>query len=310
MRVNIKDVAKVKVRFEPHPVTPPPPGPTGGPPPPPPPPPGPSKPYDEDEWGKPPALPPKDQRPDVISGGALPGSLPKIERTESSDWGEFVKDVYNRNAGNMPAGLKAVISDLLRPPKIDWKEKLKRFVSSVGSKLQYKLPNRRFLGSGSIQWGTKKIKSAIDVCVVISDTSGSMSEAEIEQHMSEAGDIINNLQPKETYIIFCDAEISGPVYLFKRGEKFKVPPPSGRGGTSFIPPFKWINENIIAKGKKLGPVVYFTDGYGSFPDEKDWGLPSYKNNVFWVISAYDRPNDTIETPFGQRADLIAKSKSI
>jgi predicted metal-dependent peptidase len=295
MIVNSKDVTTVKVKFD-ETVTPPPPGPT------PPPPPGDPKPWDEDS-----DFYTNSNDPDVILGKNAP-SQPKIERDEGVSWEEFVKDVYNRNAGRMPGGLARLLGDMIRPPKLDWKEKLKKFVSSVGSKIAYKLPSRRFLGSGSIQWGTKKIKSAIDTCVIISDTSGSMSEEEIAQHMGEAADIVNNLQPKETYLIFCDSAISGPVYLFRRGEKFKVPPPSGRGGTSFVPPFVWIQDNVLKKGKKLGPVVYFTDGYGDFPSEKDWGLPSYKNNVFWVITGADRPNETIKTPFGQRADLVFKSK--
>jgi predicted metal-dependent peptidase len=310
MKVNIQDVAKVKVVFEPggFPTPPPPPPPPGTPPsPPPPPPPGGEKPWDEEGGGGEPKITDDyEDGPDVdtVSGGKLPGTGPKIERDESTSWEDFVKDVYNRNAGSMPGALARLLGDMIRPPKLDWKEKLKKFVSSIGSKLTYKLPNKRFLGSGSIQWGTKKTKSSIDTCVIISDTSGSMTEEEINQHMSEAADIINNLQPKETYIIFCDAQISGPVYLYKRGEKFKVPPPSGGGGTSFVPPFVWIEENIIKKGKKLGPVVYFTDGYGDFPSEKNHGLPSYKNSVFWVITGKDRPNETINTPFGQRADLI------
>jgi hypothetical protein len=312
MIVNAKDATTVKVKFDNGPVTPPPPPPPpppGTPPPPPPPPVPPSdEPWDEDpdRYGK---EDPDDFENDlddidIVSGGKLPGDGPKIERDESVGWEEFVKDVYNRNAGRMPGALARLIGDLIRPPKLDWKEKLKKFVSSVGSKTTYKLPNRRFLGSGSIQWGSKKTKTSIDICVIISDTSGSMSEQEINQHMGEAAEIVNNLQPKETYIIFCDSQISGPVYLYKRGEKFKVPPPSGGGGTSFVPPFVWIEENVIKKGKKLGPVVYFTDGYGDFPSEKNHGLPNYKDSVFWVISGDSRPNETIKTPFGQRADLI------
>jgi hypothetical protein len=216
-----------------------------------------------------------------------------------------VEDVLNRRAGSMPASLARFIKDLLRPPVVDWKQKLRRFATAIGTKRTYKLPNRRFLGQGQVLWGSKKQVSDIDVAVVISDTSGSMSQEEILQHMSEAAVIVNELKPLKTYILFCDAVLhKEATVIFKRGQKFKIPKPKGGGGTSFVPPFEWIEQEVLSKGEKLGPVVYFTDGYGDFPDVNDFKINQYKKNVFWVITGKDRPNDAIIIPFGERADLV------
>jgi predicted metal-dependent peptidase len=310
MLVNAKDlrVARVKFEDEPPPPPPPPPAPTGS-----------GDPEEEDEIAPPPpppvtVAPPNDppyideDTPTTIiddpRGKIDPPPPGDIERDGSIDWDEVVKDVYGRNSGRMPGSISGLFKGMLKKPMLDWKEKLKRFVSSLGTKVSYKLPNRRFLGSGKILWGTKKEKTSIDTCVVISDTSGSMTKEEIAQHLSEAADIVNNLEPEETYIIFCDAEVQLPVYSYKRGQKFTVPDPQGGGGTSFVPPFKWIQNNIINKGKKLGPVIYFTDGYGTWPTTKDYGVGDYKNDIFWVITGKDEANESIKPPFGERADLI------
>ena len=224
------------------------------------------------------------------------------------NWSELVENELERNQGSLPAGLSRFLKDLIKPATIDWRSKLRRFVSDFGRRTNYTLPHKRFLGVGKVMYGVKKIKEGIDVTIIISDTSGSMSQKELALHMNEAADIVNNLNPKETIIIFCDADVHLPVVVFKKGDKFKIPEPKGGGGTDFRPPFKWIQDNVLGK-KKLGPVIYLTDGYGTWPDIKDYGLREYSQNVFWVISNRgNSPNSDIVTPFGERSDLLLDPK--
>jgi predicted metal-dependent peptidase len=67
------------------------------------------------------------------------------------------------------------------------------------------------------------------------------------------------------------------------------PPPDGRGGTSLIPPFQWVSENVLQKGQSLDALVYFTDGYGSFPKKE----PGF--STLWLVPK----NGFQSPPFGE-----------
>lgn len=61
----------------------------------------------------------------------------------------------------------------------------------------------------------------------------------------------------------------------------------GRGGTSFVPVFEWIEEKM-KNGMRPDALFFFTDLCGDFPDK----APSYP--VAWL--AFDRD---LKPPFGQ-----------
>lgn len=307
MIVNVKELRTAQIEFEKD-KNPPPPPPGGTPPPP-------SGPDEDDPYIDITEPPDVEVSPGGDSGGHdSPGVgggdgplKPELDDTpgEGAGWKQAVEEALSRNKGSMPAGLARFIEELLNPPQVNWKEKLRRFANAIGTKRSYKLPNRRFLGQGKVLWGSKKELSDIDTAVIISDTSGSMSQEEILQHMSEAAMIVNELKPLKTYILFCDSRLyEDAIVVFKRGERFKVPKPQGGGGTSFVPPFEWIEKNVLEKREKLGPVVYFTDGYGDFPNTEDYRISTYEKNVFWVITGKGSPNKDIKVPFGERADMI------
>jgi predicted metal-dependent peptidase len=58
---------------------------------------------------------------------------------------------------------------------------------------------------------------------------------------------------------------------------------TGGGGTSFVPVFKKVEELGITPAL----LIYFTDGYGTFPDEP----PPYP--VIWVMT------EDVTPPFGE-----------
>jgi predicted metal-dependent peptidase len=61
----------------------------------------------------------------------------------------------------------------------------------------------------------------------------------------------------------------------------------GGGGTSFIPVFEYVN--VEARDAKL--LIYFTDGYGSFPEPHDVEIPT-----IWVSTS--RGAEKEHYPFG------------
>ena len=74
------------------------------------------------------------------------------------------------------------------------------------------------------------------------------------------------------YFIQCDAEIQEIVKITK-SEEFEIYLKNavikGLGGTDFRPVFKYA-DNMIEQGEltNLRGLIYFTDGYGTFPERK------------------------------------------
>lgn len=235
---------------------------------------------------------------------------PTDENALRKFWKHKLEEAKDRSAGSVPGNLLRAIERLLGV-KIDWKGQLRKFVISMSSKSQYFLPNRRFLGNGNVLWGSKKKKENFETLIVISDTSGSVADNELHQFVTEALGVMESFNPKETFLIWCDTTVYEPIDVVKKGEKFDVKHAPGRGGTNFIPPFEWIEKNILGK-KKLGPILFFTDGYpntgvnGGWPREDMFKIRSYSNNVFWIIIGKGSPNEdaSIKIPFGKRIDLV------
>lgn len=306
MKFSVKDLRKIEVEYEPTP--PPPPGPPGEPPSEPP-----INPVPEEDkpWNEKPE--PGDEPGG--GGGQLSGNKPKMvtkkpENTEELKeyWKGKLQEAKERHGGDIAGELMRAIEKLLGV-KIDWKKELKKMISSLSNKSDYFIPNRRFLSTG-VQWGSKKRNESFESLVIIADTSGSVSQKELEQFISEAMDIMGSFKPKETYLLWCDTTVYEPVDIIKSGEKWNYHRAYGGGGTSFIPPVVWIEQNIIKKGKKLGPVLFFTDGYpntgpnGGWPKAEEYGIKSYVNKFFWIILGQGSPAKDVKVPFGRRIDLI------
>jgi len=297
-----QDLRKVVVDFEPKPGPPPGPPPTG------PTPPGP-----EPNWDEPPVIGEDDNDEDgkpekIVADGPLNAPIIKDDTNanDEKDWRDDVQRARQRNAGSIPGALKGILDDMFSKPVIDWKILLKKFVNKMAAKVEYFMPNKRFLGGGDVLWGSKRKKEGFESLIIIADTSGSIGKNELQQFISETQNIMKEHKPKETYLIWCDATLYLPVDILKgTNDLWKMREPRGGGGTDFRPPFKWIQENLLGK-KKIGPIVYFTDGFGPFPSLGEYGTDKYAKNVFWVIISPRRPNKDIEIPFGTKLDLVTK----
>jgi len=158
---------------------------------------------------------------------------------------------------------------------IDWSETLANFLSDSGNNFDttWSKPNRRFIGRG--QYLPSMKREGIDHVVIAVDTSGSVSDSELRQFMSETITLVEQMDCSIT-VIPCDSRI-GKVREFESYDipqdvgEFKL---GGRGGTSFKPPFRWVEDNMDSTPTAL---IYFTDGECDYPDEPDYP-------VFWAIS--------------------------
>jgi predicted metal-dependent peptidase len=305
MKIDINELRKVSVKFEPEP--PPPPPPPGTPPSPPPPkiedfpvPPSPDKPWDDEDGG------------DAGGAGNQAGEKPRVIDVDPENIDEL-KEKWRREvekarrSGGLPPELQKSL-DKFNAGKVDWKGDLKRFVTGLSAKREYFLPNKRFLSRGQVLWGTKRVKEGFDVLTLIVDTSGSISQKELEVFINEAYAIVEEFNPRKTYVLFFDTKVYEPVTEVERGENIKVNKAYGGGGTSFLEPFQWIEKNLLGQ-VNMGPVVFFTDGYptsGGWPSSNDYGISTYDKKVMWIIIHQDYPNNdpNVVVPFGNRTDLV------
>ena len=221
----------------------------------------------------------------------------------SDYWDDALKDSLSKNAGTLPENFRRKLLRLLQP-QVDWKSALRRFIIALGERHKYDIPHRRFIGNDDIQWTRTPTKSTFDSFVLIADTSGSIGQKELTGMVSEAYQIMKDFKPKQIHLMWCDAALHLPVDIVTKSTMHLLHAPRGGGGTDFRPPFKWIKENLLGK-KTLGPIIYFTDGYGPFPTDKEFGIPYYKDKVIWVIvGTKGYMNTDVKIPFGTRLNLV------
>ena len=234
---------------------------------------------------------------------AKPGELAK-------QWTDNVTNAKVKNAGTGSKSMDRRFSKIDKP-KVNWKQRLRQFVNSVFAKEPfYGYFNKKFMGQDDPEYlpGIKYPNSeGFRRIVLIIDTSGSITEETLSKFATEFYGILKDKKVLETIFIWCDDEIQGkpdvvPTTEIKSPGEFSKYLNSyvharGGGGTSFIPPFRWIEANLIKKGQTPSFVVYFTDAAGPAPRYSDFSIPTYAKKILWVITDADSaPNIT----FGEK----------
>ena len=187
--------------------------------------------------------------------------------------------------GQMPAHLERFVNSLLEA-RVPWEDKLRKAMTKkIGrDTTNWNRPHRRrYITQGVIMPTYSGFGAGTIVFAV--DTSGSMSQKELQQALGECDKILADCNPERVVLIGCDARVE-TVYELQDGDRLagNIPRIGGGGGTSFIPPFEWCYDN----GVKPDTLVYFTDTGGTFPDrEPPWP-------TIWCCSA-----DWITPPFGE-----------
>ena len=221
---------------------------------------------------------------------AKPGEIDKA-------WGEIITDAKSKHAGTGSPSLDRWFNKIGKP-KVNWKRILIKFMNQCfAADPQYGYFNKRFISQGDYLPGLKYPKSeGFRTIVLIIDTSGSIGQATLSKFASEFYGIFTTKKIQECIVIWCDDRVqkvekiqtrslSGTISKTSFEEKFlQKLKPSGAGGTSFIPPFKWIETNLINKGIIPSFAIYFTDAAGVAPEPTKYGIPKYFKKVLWVIT--------------------------
>ena len=179
-------------------------------------------------------------------------------------------------AGKVGGDVDRCFTDLMSA-KVDWKEALREFVSSVCAGKDdstWRKPNRRWLQNDLYLPST--ISETMGRIVVAVDTSGSIDNQAVNRFLSEVVGIMNNVNPELVDLLYWDGEVAGhEVYGQGDGDKLMASTkPKGGGGTSPSCITRYLKDkNIVPEC-----VVVLTDGYvGS-----DWG-GHWTSPVLWCI---------------------------
>jgi predicted metal-dependent peptidase len=223
-----------------------------------------------------------DQGKDRVAGEAEGES--KNQKDLAAAWKEHVVQAATvaRMQGKMPAGIERMIDDLIAP-QIPWIAILERFVNdSMKDDYDWMRRDRRFIGRGLYLPDLYSESAKIAVAV---DTSGSISQEELKEAVSEVFGILRSKKISKVHLMSCDAKVHLDKSLSPYDELPNEYP--GGGGTDFRPVFE-----AIGNQDRPACLIYFTDTYGDFPEMP----PPYP--VLWVTKTKD-----FVPPFGMAIQM-------
>ena len=219
------------------------------------------------------------------------GLRPKLSDEEKKQIRDEIKEAVLASAqavgaGNLPGGVKRLISDLTAPV-VDWRELLQlQIESTIKSDFTWMRPSRRGWHMDAIMPGMKP-GNTVDITVAI-DTSGSISEDDLKIFLSEVKGIMDSYDEYTINVLTWDTDTHNPqVFTSDNMEDILAYQPGGGGGTDPHCVWNYLKENDI-EPKKL---IMFTDFcfYGWSPEE----VESYCDTV-WIIKG----NPSAEPEFG------------
>ena len=220
--------------------------------------------------------------PSVSHDGVIdPDFQPGMEDELAEDWKDHLKNAVQqemekggKGIGTLPGNVKDLIKDEGKTASIDWKKVLLDYVSQLfGGDRQWLPPSRRYVWK-KLYLPSRARKQSIEIVLAI-DTSGSTTE-DLPDFLAELRGMTSAFGEYKLTIIQCDIaihavqEYSNDDPLPETGLQFK-----GFGGTSFLAPFKYVEEKMDAPPTVF---IYLTDGFGEAPAQ----APVYP--VIWCLT--------------------------
>jgi len=226
-----------------------------------------------------------DEQSDSGSQSAPQPLTPDERETLSVQWQQRMAGAAQQamQAGKLGGTLARMIDHLLQP-QLPWRMLLARYLTNnARDDYTYMRPSRR-----EGEFILPSLRSHQVELVIALDTSGSISDEDCTQFLSEIDALKGQMRARVT-LVACDAVLSdqGP-WVFEPWETITLPDGfRGGGGTSFRPVFEWVDM----QGDKPDVLVYFTDAEGEFPRTE----PDYP--VIWLVKGREK------VPWGQRIQL-------
>lgn len=208
------------------------------------------------------------------------GSESAIER----EWKDTALKEASKNKGSIPGSLVSTIEGLYKTTQ-DWKKELRKIVGhsiSPDDKRQAYANKNVLVSQDRIARTDKDKYDNMDYMMAWIDSSGSMSDDQLKQCLTEVYSVAVAKKPMKLVIIQCDTKIQ-LIQEYKNLAEMKRDIPRqkvhGRGGTELKPCWDLLKTDPKYKRKSPELVMVFTDGY----------LNQYKRdsrtmrNLCWVI---------------------------
>jgi predicted metal-dependent peptidase len=212
-----------------------------------------------------------------------PGSAEDIEKFKQY---VIAAALASKGKGKHPAFADEFLAEI-RKPSVTWKEHLRRQASSV-FKGRYSFARRSRRSHHTVMMMPSRTRTPNGAIIAI-DTSGSISDEDLTQFVSECAGILRETGCKFLKIFFHDVDCyHTEEYDLNTINKIKAT----RGGTSHIDVFEKIDESMAQE--KVGMVVAFTDLYTDFPEK-----PSYP--VIWAHP--EESGGGVEVPWGKKVEV-------
>lgn len=197
------------------------------------------------------------------------------------DWKSIARKAMSR--GSISEKIKNMLAKIISDaPAVNWKKELSKLFDAALRKSEWRLPNKRFIHSGTYLYGRYNTgTSTLKTIVAAVDTSGSISKKQSELFLSEIQHLCKLVDAERLYIIYCSDDIDN-IDDVRRGKKIDFSKWATTGGNAkgFIPPFQHIQEERIVPSV----FIYFTDTGGQMPDPNQYGINKYKDKVIWFLT--------------------------
>ena len=147
---------------------------------------------------------------------------------------------------------------------LPWKDMLRDFYKSLAmDEVSEEKYDRRFMADGI--YVETFDRPTMKTAVVARDVSFSVPSQTVADISAEAQLAMQEVGIEK--VIFIDfSHVIGEVWELSASDDFPDYA-SARGGTDFRIVFEWIEKNILDVGDEVECLLFFTDGYGPFPDE-------------------------------------------
>jgi len=199
----------------------------------------------------------------------------EIRRTKIT----IAKQIKQQGRGNTPGDLDRWADDILKPPKVRWQEKLARTARAAvsyrpgsGVATYSKVSRRQAgIGFGPGMPVLPSYRSTTPRATLLVDTSGSMSQENLQTIMSEAQGVFNTCGAVLDVVV-CDAGVHGSKTVKSIKEACAML--HGGGGSDFRPAF----EEISKRRPRTSVIIAATDGDIAVPECEPPGI-----QVIWLL---------------------------
>jgi len=177
---------------------------------------------------------------DVLPSGLSPQEAPELSRRIREITAGALQAA--KAQGRVPGVVQELVNGILTP-KVRWQDVMRRFAEACGpGDYSWDQPDEVLMQHGIVLptlWSRHRLGDV----VVVQDTSGSVSQSELQQCVSELSGILSDVEFERLFLLHVDAALTKVEELGPGDLPLSIRA-AGRGGTSFDPAFRWVEVRI------------------------------------------------------------------